>query len=227
MTDTSKKPLPNIPVSHWLSLRSQFKKSIPGTITTNYLASVLVMTEISARNNIVPTLRILGLIDSEGKINQDMAKKFRDDETYPDLCRSIIKTTYPQELQDAFPDKNSNRDRVKSWFMNYSGQGDSGASKMAAFYLALVAADLTTVNGTPTKPGNGKKEARPKPIVQKKDSTQAGKSEHSHNSGGSLREPANHGPQLNINIQIHISSDASADQIQSISENMAKYVYKN
>lgn len=44
---------------------------------------------------------------------------------------------------------------------------------------------------------------------------------------GSSERKNSAGPDLNINIQIHISSDASPDQIKSIFENMAKYVYNS
>lgn len=34
-------------------------------------------------------------------------------------------------------------------------------------------------------------------------------------------------PALNINLQIHISSDASPEQIEKIFESMSKYIYKD
>ncbi len=90
------KTFPNIPVSHWKTLRAQFKKSIPGTVTTNYLASILVMTEASARANIMGPLKIIGLIDENGNVDQDMARKYRDDNQYKDLCNQLIQNNYPQ-----------------------------------------------------------------------------------------------------------------------------------
>ncbi len=225
---TETKTFPNIPVMHWNNLRTQFKRSIPGTITSNYLATVLDMTEISARTNILPSLRQIGLLDAEGKTNQDLAKKFRDDELYPKFCEEIIKKIYPQGLLDAFPDKDLNRDRVKKWFMNHTSVGDSAAGRIVAFYVALVEADpnpTTTTTSTPktkdSKPKVAKAQAKPevKPKADEKpeQKTPPAASGQKHNSG----------PDLNINIQIHISSDASPDQIKSIFENMAKYVYKN
>src|ERR1019366_7519724 len=148
------KYFPNIPVMHWNNLRAQFKKSIPGAISTNYLAFVLDMTETSAKANISPSLKQIGLIDNEGKTNQDLAKKFRDDELYPKFCEELIKKIYPQGLRDAFPDKDLNRERIKKWFMNHTSVGDSAASRIAAFYIALVEADpnaISNTNSTKTK----------------------------------------------------------------------------
>lgn len=224
---TETKFFPNIPVMHWNNLRTQFKRSIPGTISSNYLATVLDMTETSAKANILPSLRQIGLLDNEGKTNQDLAKKFRDDELYPKFCDEIIKKIYPQGLRDAFPDKDLNRDRIKKWFMNHTSVGDSAAGRIVAFYVALVEADpnpTTTTSSTKpkdAKPKVVKTETKPEPKIKQEE-----KPETKTPPAGSGHKQ-NFGPDLNINIQIHISSDASPDQIKSIFENMAKYVYKN
>lgn len=222
------KNFPNIPVMHWYNLRAQFKKSIPGNITPNYLMAVLDMTDISAKTNILPSLRLVGLIDNEGKINQELAKKFRDDEQYPKFCEETIKKVYPQGLLDAFPDKNVNRDRVKRWFMNHTSVGESAAARIVAFYIALVEA-----NPTPVSPASTSKQKEVKPNATKVQVKSASKNVVTPKPETKTQETKqpenkpNSGPDLNINIQIHISSDASPDQIKSIFENMAKYIYKN
>lgn len=222
----SQKSFPNIPVSSWTNLRGQFKKSIPGTISNNYLASILGISEASARANIAPTLRQIGLIDDDGKTNQELAKKFRDDNLYPKLCSEIIERIYPQELVDAFPDKDSDKSKVLSWFMNHTGIGEAGAKRMLAFYSTLVEADpnISKVTSTPkSKEQKAKKtkEQKPsfvaKPVIKNKP-----EEEYVSNTSKQFVSPS-----LNINIQIHISSDASPDQIKSIFENMSKYIYKN
>ncbi len=75
---TESKTFPNIPVSNWTRIREQFKKTIPGTITGNYLASILGMSEVSAKNNLMPSLKQVGLIDDTGKTNQELAKKVEE-----------------------------------------------------------------------------------------------------------------------------------------------------
>lgn len=224
------KSFPSIPSSHWQNLRIQFKKSIPGSITTNYLASILSMTESSAAANILPGLRNIGLIDSENKTNQDMAKKFRDDNAYPQLCQEIIKRNYPQELIDAFPDKHSNKDQIKTWFMNHTGSGESAATKLSIFYMTLLEGDPSI--GVKQNNSAKKDNSRPKKekFKSKKEDDEAKSSKP--NDAQAFDQDSSQGskktsPDLNINIQIHISSDASPDQIKSIFENMAKYLYKN
>lgn len=132
MAETTK-IFPNIAVKNWLNLRTQFKKTIPGTISSNYLASVLGMSEPSAKANITPSLRQIGLIDKEGKTNQELAKKLRDDALYPRFCKEVLDTIYPQELRDAFSDKDSNKEQIKKWFMNHTGVGDAAAGEQLHF----------------------------------------------------------------------------------------------
>lgn len=226
------KYFPTIPTSHWQNLRIQFKKSIPGSITTNYLASILSMSEASAGANILPGLRNIGLIDSENKTNQDMAKKFRDDNAYNEFCQTIIKKCYPQELIDAFPDKDSDRDKVKSWFMNHTGSGDSASTKLSSFYMMLLEADATGIpkNGNTTRKENSSNKPRqekPKYNKGEREVKDSIRDQGNPNNEHRNKEDKKNAPDLNINIQIHISSDASPDQIKSIFENMSIYLYKS
>jgi len=220
------KVFPNIPVSHWIKLKQHYKKSIPGAISSNYLSSVLGMTETSAKANVLPSLRLINLIDEKGNTNQDFAKRFRDDLQYKSFCEEILAANYPQEVRDAFPDTSADKDNVKSWFMNHSGFGDSAARRIVSFYLALLEANTSLESAsTPSKPkaetGTKKVETkksapRKEPLVEVEKPKIA---ETIHPEHQNL-------PDLNINIQIHISSDATPDQIEKIFEAMSKHLYK-
>lgn len=229
-----KKTFPNIPVSHWNKLRLQFKKSIPGSITSNYIASVLSMTETSAKANVLPSLRMVGLIDENDNTNQEAAKRFRDDNQYKDYCLEVLERVYPQGIRDAFPDSDSNKEGIKTWFMNHSGVGQSAAGRITAFYMALLEADPNAeIKSTKSSDASTKKVKSQRtgkvakvqittPPVEKEatEAIQEKTSPHHQNSNRDL-------PGLNINIQIHISSDATPDQIEKIFESMAKHLYKN
>ncbi len=217
------KSFPLIPISNWNNLRSQFKKSIPGTITSNYLSAVIGISEPSAKSTVFPTLRQIGLVDKEGNINLDLAKKLRDDNSYPDLCVEILKKIYPKELTDAFPDKDSNKERVKSWFMNHTGAGESAVGKMTSFYFTLLEANPNSNGTAAAARGKEVKSKVSKQNQGRRNTTQ--KINEATNAEQNSRKLSN--PDLNINIQIHISSDASPDQIKSIFENMSKYIYKD
>lgn len=221
----TQKSFPNIPVTSWVNLRVQFKKTIPGNTTSNYLASVLGISEASAKANIVPTLKQIGMIDEEGKTNQDLAKKFRDDSQYPKLCEDIIKRLYPQELLDAFPDLDTEKSKIVSWFMNHTGIGEAGAKRMVSFYLILREANPSVTKVATTAKPKEVKEKQAKP-VNKRPASIPKKDLAPPVSPLATTSPRNFSPSLNINLQIHISSDATPEQIKSIFENMAKYIFK-
>ncbi len=217
------KTFPNIPVSNWIKVREQFKKTIPGTITGNYLASILGMSEVSAKSNIMPSLKQAGLIDDSGKTNQDLAKKFRDDGQYKEFCNGLLKKLYPTELLDAFPDKDSDIKKIKAWFMNHSGVGEVGAGRLAAFYVELVSGEVKQ-----EKKSDSKQTApRPKIVKESKGKSPAPPQTKHTEEQVQTQNSSKSNPDIHINIQIHISSDASPDQIKSIFENMSKYVYKS
>jgi len=92
-----------MPIGHWWTLRTRFQQSIPGVVTDSYIATVLNMKESSARANILPYLKQVGIIDEDGKPSE-RATKWRDNAQYKKVCSEIIKETYPQELIDACPD---------------------------------------------------------------------------------------------------------------------------
>ncbi len=225
------KSFPNIPISHWHKLRVQMKRSIPGSITSNYVASVLGMSEASARANVIPSLRMIGLVDENDNTNQEMAKKFRDDSQYPEFCKEVLQNNYPQGVLDAFPDSDSDKSNVKTWFMNHSGVGSSAASRIASFYTTLLEANpdveikaSKTKKATPTKTEKSK--------TKKKVATESN-SQNQPVKDTELPKPKSQSgfnsssPSLNINVQIHISSDATPDQIEKIFESMSKHIYKN
>lgn len=81
-----KKSYPMLPIAHWWALRKKFKQSIPGVVTDSYLATVLDMEANSARANVLPFLKTLGIIDNEGKTGE-RATQWRDDEHYPEGAR--------------------------------------------------------------------------------------------------------------------------------------------
>ncbi len=216
---------PVMPIKHWWNLRNKFKKSIPGTITTNYISLVLRMTEQSASSNVIPSLRMVGIIDDKGKVVHDAARRFRDDQQYADFCAETLKRIYPQDLRDAFPDANSDAKNVDNWFANHTGVGAVAARRMRAFYLLLCDADPAkekASDGTSTKaakasPANkgaakakvSSRISKPRVPVQREEKGQGADS-----------------PALHINIQVHISSDAAPDQIDQIFKSMAKHIYR-
>jgi hypothetical protein len=229
VAEDSRKTYPTMPTPHWWALRRKFRAAIPREITNNYLAAALGMSEKSAAANIMPSLKSTGIIDKDNKPT-DIAVRWRDDTQYPSVCDDIRNTVYPQELLDLAPDSSVGRQVVQTWFANHTGAGESGAAKMTSFYLMLAEADPAKQIEAPQPTGAAAKQT-PKPArasapVKKSGTTPNSKSRiegDGVNAGeGVPAKPKR--PDLNINVQIHIASDAPADQIDQIFASMAKHL---
>ena len=221
---------PMLSVSNWWNIRKKFKQTIPGTVTASYLSSVLNMQERSATNNIMPYLRQIGIIDAEGKTGE-RAKLWRDDIDYPKVCDEIRQEIYPQELLDIPYATDEDRESIKRWFARTTGTGESTVANITAFYFLL--GDKDPAKEPTTKQGNSAKikstprsSTKPVNVV-----TDGSPKENSHNQPTSANNthPVSKPniPAININLQIHISSDASPEQIDKIFESMSKHIYKD
>lgn len=207
---------PMLPVNHWWVLRSKFKQSIPGVVTDTYLASVLNIQKNSAQANVLPALKQLKLIDDSGK-TLESAKEWRDDQKYPVFCQKLRKSIYPQELLDAFPEPAGQKDGIKSWFAHRTGTGASATNRMASIYMVLSEANP---NAPETRAAPKKAVA---PVPKKSGAVSSKPRSEAAMTARSVAEP----PGIHINLQVHISADASPDQIDKVFASMAKHIYKD
>ncbi len=236
MTDEKKKGYPKIPLNNWFLLREKFKQRAPEKVSPSYVATALSMGEASARANIIPPLKVFGLIDEAGKPT-DLAYDWRDDDKYPQVCETIVEKVYPQELRDLFHDAHADVKTVERWFARDAKVGESAARAYAATYLLLLEGDLSRAKdqGAKAKAGTST-QARPAK-TKSKVAAKSGVSRNQPPAEAASAPPAqvaNHGdtgtgkrgfsPQLHVDIQIHISPDSSPDQIDKIFESMAKHL---
>lgn len=223
-----KKSYPMLPVAHWWTLRRKFIQSIPGVVTDNYLATVLGMAERSAQGNVLPYLKKLGIIDEDGKTGE-MAKKWRDDQHYPEVCKEMLIEVYPQELLDAVTDP-KHRAQAERWFANDTGTGEVAARRMAALYMVLLEADPSKQaeqeKGEHTKKavsGHAEKKAEKKINMKTAPNSTAPAPAHVDHKAAHATSQM---PCININLEIHISADSTPEQIDQIFLSMAKHIYK-
>lgn len=212
MPEEQKETYPAIPAKHWWTLRKRFQQSIPGTVTPGFLATALGMEEQSAKANIIPSLIMMGIINEEGKPT-DRAKKWRDDVTYSEVCQEIRNELYPQELLDAVPGPSVDRPAVERWFATRTGVGQVAARRFAIVYELLTAATVPE-KPTPLTP------AKPKPPTRK----ESGKKAPAPTKGAKSAVFSGLEPSIHIDVQIHISPDANADQIDQIFASIAKHL---
>lgn len=221
---------PKIADANWWKLRDLFKRRVPAVVTPTYLATALNMGESSARSNLVGPFKKIGIIDEDGKPT-DLAYDWRDDSKYPEVCQSIIDKYYPQEVRDLFHTADADLQRLTSWFMSHARCGEPAARMYAKFYLLLLRADVKEAENATSK-----KDAPPKKsdAVKAKPKTKAKSQENSDNRTVHKEQvsPPNtsnttfpgSAPELHINIQLHISPESSAEQIDKIFDSMAKHL---
>lgn len=232
----TKHTYPYVSANVWAELKSRFQKSVPPKVTPSYLQSALGFASEKAAKNLIPQLRQLGLIDSEN-VPTDLAQRFRMDSDYADAVGTIVQGTYPDELRDLYPGPEEDLNAVTNWFMRDTGGGQGSAAIQARFYLLLASGKLpasdrpakvakpATPAAKPAASATVKKTPAAKPIEELTGSQGEG-------AGGTGRTgvlppvpgtPAM--PGLHIDIQIHIDSSASADQIDAVFASMAKHIY--
>jgi hypothetical protein len=223
---------PMLPGAHWWALREKFKQSIPGVVTDSYLAAALNMEAKSARGNVLPYLRDIGIIADDNK-TQEFAKAWRDDAQYAAVCKIIREKIYPDDLRSAANDPSKDRAVIERWFANHTGAGESAIRRMTQFYLILLEADVENkpknkvINADGAKKKSMEKSAKE---VKRKVFSPAHLPERTGDNsllGTSGTGGSPNFPGVSINLQIHISSDATPDQIEKIFESMAKHIYKS
>ncbi len=216
------KKYPWINAKNWWLLRNRFKQRMPSEVTINYLATVLGVAEKAAAN-VLPSLRTVGLIDNDNKTT-DLANLWRVDEEYASACKDIKNRIYPEELLLAAPDPVNDLDSARNWFMRQAAVGEATARFMARFYRLLYTAtpaegEAVTLSSKEDKlpRADSKKAATKARSTKPKDEAETTKFEP---SGTRLDLP-----ELSLSIQVHISPDATPEQIEQIFACMAKHLY--
>lgn len=228
--------LPKFPSSRWWDLRRQFRKSIPkGVVDKKYLSSIFGIGEPAA-NNLIPPLKQLGLLDQEGKAS-DLANKWRQDETYSEVCKQILESVYPTGLRDVEPGPDVDKTKASNWIASHLKVGDSAAGQMAALYALIVEADPTKEDqdakpkGTTDTPKAKKTPAKSNTVGQpggRSAATPAAATPEQHTTPPipAAIHPTNKvTPSVHIDVQIHISPEATNEQIEKIFESMGKHIF--
>jgi hypothetical protein len=213
---------PQIPSTVWWGVRSILQRTPNATIDERLLGVQLGVQETAARAY-VNEMRHVGILTDDGKATP-LASKWRLDDTYPEAARQIVEQVYPEGLIHVAPPGDNDRQKVVSWFLR-EGLGQGAAGNKAATYLLMSSpvpndaplrgAQREGSTGATRKKSssNGKSAAAAPPI--KTEEKMGGEEAR---SGRIETMP------LNVNVQIHISADAGAEQIESIFAAMKRYL---
>ena len=218
---STKQSYPTIPAKSWWALRERFRQSIPASVTPTYLATVLEISERSAKTHVLGGLKALGIVQDDGTPSP-RANRWRDDEHYPEVCREIREAIYPQELRDAVPDPSNMRSAAESWFLTTTGCGKQSAQKMTSLYSLLV--EATPPSRDEATPGTSTKATRkppdPKPKSPPKQPDQEIQAQIS-----TRQAPGIEMPEMRLNLEIRIDASVTPEQIDHIFSSMAKHLY--
>ncbi|WP_439662592.1 hypothetical protein ACSHWB_14745 [Lentzea sp. HUAS TT2] len=229
---------PKIPSKAWRLLRSKATLAPSTKFTPSIVAAMLEMASPkSASDNIVGPLRRMGLVTDDGGLTP-RGGKWRVDASYSEACQEILDEFYPGELT-ALVDENGAPDKsqVLTWFQ-HQGFGGSNATQMCATYLMIASKKIPEPPNSDSKSKATTKKPAPKKSTPGSVSNSADHAESSagKDSDARIDNPAqnhnshhaapNNGPNVHLDIQIHIPADASPEQIDSIFASMAKHLYQ-
>lgn len=219
----ARKTYPSINGKAWWTLRAKFVQSVPTQVTPNYLATVLGIQENSAKANVLPGLRTVGLVEEDGTPSQ-RANDWRDDERYAQVCKEIREETYPPDLREAVPDPTADRAAAENWFMRATGHGKNAAGKMAGLYILLTTADPTAGPGRAARASKKAARSRSGDRPPKRPTSQAKRSAKPERSRpATSRDPEM--PEMRLNLEIRIDASVTPEQIDQIFASMAKHLY--
>lgn len=222
---------PYLAANKWWQVRNLFQRSLPSVVTVEYLLTNLGSEKPGVAREVLRNLRLLGLVNEEGRPTE-RANEWRMDNHYAEVCEQIRQEVYPRELLDS-PDDSLNRNTMISWFMRNSGVGRGTAAKYIPIFEILREADPTQAPSPSKRRQTPSTRTRSKKKPQEKGKIVASRAANLSDVPAPQIQPARPGlpsslssPSVHVDVQIHISPDASSDQIDQIFASIAKHLYQ-
>lgn len=227
MAETS--VFPYIAEKNWWALREQFQKSRSTTVSPIFVKTLLNVSESSAKKTI-RSMQILALVDDEGKLT-DLANKWRLDATYAEACSQMVESTYPEEMRNLFDKPEADRNRIMDWIMSFNQSGSSSAFQGASMYLLLLRGDIPasadfTKGQKQKSPSKSKMKDKQTPSKSNQEAKEspAPTGPIQHTLPGVPVSPPTSPIALHIDLQIHISPEATGEQIDQIFSSIARHL---
>jgi len=224
--DDSKQAYPKVPAKAWYTIRGRAASSPSTRFTPQLVATLLDLNnEKSARDNVLLGMNRLGILKTDDWSLTELGQKWRLDDSYADACDEIIRDVYPDEL-GALTDDNGKPDfnMINSWFAR-KGYGTSNAGAMARTFALVASKSLTPVETAQRERPAKKVPAAKRAAPRTGGSSAATGQEHQHTPPPPPTPPRDGRPTIHVDLQIHISSDATAEQIDQVFASMAKHLY--
>ncbi len=227
MSPATPTAFPKVPAKAWRVLRDRAATAPSTKFTPIVVASMLGMANPkSAGDNILNPMRRLGILNEDGSLTE-RGNKWRLDPSYANACQEMLDEVYPDGLADLMDDDGKpNRSAIESWFQ-HRGFGGSNAKQMAGTYTMIASKELPVGPKQAAKPAAPKKPVKPSATESSSSSSSSSASSESEKKNPAAGDKSRPGaPNVHLDIQIHIPSDATAEQIEQIFASMARHLYQ-
>lgn len=217
---------PYLSSNQWYAVRNKMRQSPPRSIDIDWLIGKLDTTQKTARN-LLPQLRALGVVDSDNRVTE-LGDDLRHDETYAETCQKILEAIYPDSLRNAHSDADEDPAKVASWFSRNARTGEVMSKNQAKTYLLLLSGKLPSADDPTPGPRQRRRSGQSAPAAPAKPEVKVQTNTAEASPPSPPAPPTsggNGGPNLHIDLQIHISADAGDAQIEAIFKSMAKHLY--
>jgi hypothetical protein len=210
---------PQLPTTVWYGVHQILKRTPKRKLDDSILAVELGVQQTAAKQYLRQFV-ILGLLEEDGSPTA-LADRWRQDDAT--AIADILAKAYPQALLDLAPSDGLDRAKIVRWF-TAQGLGSGAAGNKAATYMMIakgvlgedVGSSAPFVPRRRSEPAANREPARQKPSTSKS-ATPANRRETGTSDTHQKR------PDLNVNVQIHISADATSEQIETIFAAMKRY----
>lgn len=170
----------------------------------------------TAARQYLKELQKLGILSPEGQPTP-LADRWRQNGNDPDVIEAILQEAYPDSLRHLAPPDDLDREKVIRWFLGEK-LGTGSAKNKAATYL-MVAQGVPEDGKAATRTASPAKASEARTKTLRSDTKPKAPTKHdSEKERKTVKSP-----QLAVNVQIHISADASTEQIDAIFSAMRRY----
>lgn len=205
---------PQLPKGVWRGVWSILRKTPSRKLDEMALSAELGVQPTAAKAYAREFMK-LGILDEEYRPTV-LANRWRQDGEDAEIIKQILDSSYPEDLRDLAPVGDIDRGKIIRWFMN-GGLGEGSAKNRAATYIMLSEGigEDASIPTRPTQRNNAPKQ---------NDEKGAGRvASRAKPAAASPEAQGGFTPELAVNVQIHISADATSDQIEAIFASMKRH----
>ncbi len=163
---------PALSAKSYNEIHEKFQKNVPESVTAASLANTLNLKTDTVKEEIIPSLKKMGLINSQAETTT-LAKQWADDVKYEDACKKIVDDVYPSTVTRLPYKTKTDQRSLLSWFKKNTDANETEATKMMNCYLSLrtasvsAAASASSVSASKTKKSASSEKADSDVVVKK------------------------------------------------------------